>query len=505
MIGDLDYFFPQAGYLLFFLVFLWLGLWSLFLYRQRQLAKFASPRLLNQLLIPRSSWMFCFKTILMSLSWLFACLSLMGPYGNVRYASSQQPNKPSSDSNLPRRKIHDVIFLLDTSPSMGVRDTTEELSRLEKSKQIVEQILQRLRGQEASLYAFSSELIPLVPPTLDYIFTRLLLDDITISEGETNFKAALEGLKAEFFTVPSSRLYSLIILSDGEDREVQKLTGDAKQKAIAKLATIIPNPAEFHLRVFTIGIGSKQGGEVPNVRVQGRKVQSKLEPELLEALAQNGRGGYFEASQMPIWSLADTLFDQIQQDFPYYPDPAKQAREVLQTSPSNILYDLYFQWPLALSLLCLLAYLCLPDAKGKTNSFHLSLIFFLLIPFGLPSLSPEEKQESAQGIALFAARDYNKATDIFERLSKRSLKNWQKSLALYDLGTIYLAQGQWKQAQDLYQSIAASEIHSPTFLRYLAFNEAIAYFGQAQEQLSKMQDQALFASRPKGVRRGQTH
>jgi hypothetical protein len=82
---------------------------------------------------------------------------------------------------------------------------------------------------------------------------------------------------------------------------------------------------------------------------------------------------------------------------------------------------------------------------------------------------------NSEALAFFAAKDYSKASDLYERLLNQGLPSWQKTLLLYNLGTIQLRQGHLDQALELYQSIPLNSIASPRLLRDLRFNEALLH------------------------------
>lgn len=363
MFRDLYFDNPKFAYLLLLLVLLIFLMRSLALYRQRQLELYAAPQHWNKLVYPRSRVLTYAKNISWAIVWVCACFALMGPKGNLHYLSVEE----AAISTVPKRIPHDVIFVVDTSGSMGTTDLPNGQSRLTKAKELMREILNQLDGQNVSLFSLTSELVPLVPSTTDYLFTRLVIDQLHLNEsdiGGTNFTTSLEMLRDKIFSTPTSKLRTVILLSDGGDNQVEQLEGQAKLQAIQKIAATIPNPEQQHLRLYTIGIGSKSGGIVPNATFHNKPVTSKLQTELLKELAKDERGHYLETEDKNTGELLYLLMSKLNQD-PRYEEHLSFNREVLTAKASDILYDLYYQIPLGLAFLFLLLAYRLPDTTPK--------------------------------------------------------------------------------------------------------------------------------------------
>ncbi len=370
---DIHYDFPQAVYLLLLLIpLLFLYGW-LFYYRQQSTKAYASSSILPQLLKRRSFFFSILKAFALSFAWILACIAFMGPKGNLQYQLISHANQKrnihtqtQAHSQLPHQ-THEVIFLIDASASMSVSDARHHRTRLIAAKEIVEQIISQLIGQTIALDAFTSELTPLVPPTLDYLFVRLVLQQLGINEGDvggTDLAKVLETLKEKILSTPFSKLYTIILLSDGGDNRIEKLQGQAKEEAIQKVLHIIPNPTELNLRIFTIGMGSKEGGTVPSVTFNGQPIHSRLEEEILKSLAHQERGTYYEANAWPAWNLAQDLINQMKENSPDAEGGESAAvleRKVVPAKQEEISYDFYYQLPLGLAILFLLLYFILPD------------------------------------------------------------------------------------------------------------------------------------------------
>jgi Ca-activated chloride channel homolog len=359
--NDLSFYFPQMSWLMLFALFIFYGQIALERYRQRQQQLYTSPALLSNLLTARSFGLTHAKTIGWIIIWICACLALMGPFGNVRYSHSAVATLPSS-SSLP----HEIVFLVDTSASMLVPDGPEGKSRLEEAQAIMEDVVRLLQGQTVSLYAFDSRLIPLVPPTLDYLFLRLAIRDLSIdqkNEGGTRFDPVLRSLQQQVLSQPLLKRYTILLFSDGGDTQLEKLQGAAREREFQSILESIPYPQTHPIRLFTIGVGSRVPHLIPHVTFQGQPVYSALEPQLLQQLAEKKGGIYYQADEWSTWDLAQGLMREVTS----YPlstaIPWAHPPHEATVQPKNLLADLYYQIPLGLALFFYMLNLLLPAIR----------------------------------------------------------------------------------------------------------------------------------------------
>lgn len=469
--GDVYFDFPQAAYLFLFLIPMLIGMYALHHYRQRKMKNYTDTSHLPLLMYPRSVFISHLKNACLAGAWILIVIAFMNPKGNIKYAPTSQD--VMEESSVPKRKVHDVILFVDTSASMGVNDARNGETRLENAKEISSELVGQLNGQLVSLYAFTSALTRLVPPTFDYLFTRLMIKELQINEGDvggTDLKTVLQNLKEQVFAQQKAKLYTLVILSDGGDNQLEKEQGDSRQQRQNEISSVFSDAKELNLRIFTIGTGSLAGGVVPNVTVGVQPVTSKLDQSVLQELAQVGRGEYYAANEFNSWNLAHLLAEKIDQDSPY--EEQTEKRLVIPPTKEEISSDHYFQIPLGLALLLLLIVVVLPDTQG-------SLRFLVLLILCLPSVQGMAQEEinniGLQAEDFYAARDYDQAAGLYERLLKGSLPDWQRALIMYNLGNVRLAQNQWQEALTLYRAIPLNAISSPLLVQYLAFNQGLAY------------------------------
>jgi Ca-activated chloride channel homolog len=260
--------------------------------RRRALAAFAGP---GARLASASPSRQITKLILVGSACILAVLALVGP----------------QIGEVPRRgatSAVDTIIALDVSQSMAVRDVGTD--RLHQSQRAIQILGEQLVGSRVGLTLFAGSSVLRYPLTADTKVLGPALDTsghgFHINPG-SSFRAALQGAAAQLPTTAASseRAKAIVIISDGEDP-----------------APDLP-PLDIYLsrniHVFTLGIGTTQGGPVPVYDAKGQflqmlvdqngsQVTSRLDEERLSQLASDGRGQYFRYdSEAAARSLADAV------------------------------------------------------------------------------------------------------------------------------------------------------------------------------------------------------
>ncbi len=182
----------------------------------------------------------------------------------------------------------EVIIAVDLSRSMLAQDVKP--SRLDRSKLLIQSLLDNLKGERVGLVLFAGTAFLQSPLSSDYEVLREFLPALTpdyLPEGGSNYKAMLEASMQAFGTSTADRY--LIILSDGEstDENWKDLTASLKTKGV---------------RVIGLGVGTAQGSFIPDGSGglvkddRGAVVMSRLNSSTLQDLAQTTGGVYTDAS-----------------------------------------------------------------------------------------------------------------------------------------------------------------------------------------------------------------
>ncbi|MBR2057566.1 VWA domain-containing protein [Fibrobacter sp.] len=270
--------------------FLWclftLPLFALLFYyayrrRKKLAARFVSLSMLPKLSTSVSPWRRLVKVFLLLLALAFLFVALARPQWGRKM------------EHIERRGL-DLVLLQDISLSMLAEDVKP--NRLVRSRHEISSFLESLSGDRVGLVAFSGEAQVMVPLTLDYGTVQMMLRELNpgwLMPG-TNLENAIRKGMSLFRNSGGVGKYSVMILmSDGEELE------DAAVNA-AKEA------AEMGIKIYTIGIGSREGVPIPvksrngdvayKKDVQGNIVTTRLEEGTLQEIASVTGALYFYAS-----------------------------------------------------------------------------------------------------------------------------------------------------------------------------------------------------------------
>ncbi|WP_299115979.1 VWA domain-containing protein [uncultured Winogradskyella sp.] len=261
------------------------------LWKKSAQRKFADSKLLKRLSPNQSLFKSVLKLVMLCAA--FACLSL----------ALVNP-KIGTKMETVRSQGVDIVFAVDVSKSMLAEDIAP--NRIEKSKQLVTQIINSLGSDRVGIIAYAGKAFPQLPITTDYAASKMFLQnmntDMMTSQG-TAIKEAIE-LAKTYYDDEEQTNRVLVIISDGEDHE-----GDA--------ADIAEEANEQGIRIFTIGVGNEKGGPIPIKRngivlnykkdKNGETVITKLNEETLRDIADEANGVYINGSNTE--KVVDTIKD----------------------------------------------------------------------------------------------------------------------------------------------------------------------------------------------------
>jgi len=240
----------------------------------------------------------------------------------------------------------DLVLLVDTSKSMKAEDVAP--SRLAKAKSEIAALLAQLENNRVGLVGFASTTKLHCPLTLDFRGLRSILEhSLTLGTGTNIEKAVLKALQVlKGSDVPSK---AIIIISDGEGHE-----GD--------IDNVIQMAQNTNVNIFCLGIGTMEGGPIPETSGNGsanykkqhdKLVWTKLTETSLKKIAEETGGQYFRASDTEI--EAKSLADEIK---------SMEKTRFSQTVTTR--KDEQFGFFLILAILFLAIELCLGDFGSVT-------------------------------------------------------------------------------------------------------------------------------------------
>jgi Ca-activated chloride channel family protein len=250
-----------------------------------------------------------------------------------------QPRWGNAVEKVERRGV-DVVFLVDSSLSMGAQDVAP--SGLFVAKSLVRRMTQAMPGNRVGLVQSEGDGVVLAPLTLDGAVLDLLLD--TIDPGSLPIPGTELGTGLDtalrLFGEERTKHRALVILSDGEDH------GGGIERRIQRLK-------EAGVVVFAVGLGTKEGAFVPlpaaaggdfRRDASGNRVTTRLEEAGLRQLAGGTGGAYLRARSAG--ADVESIVGPIQRM-----RKRTLEGEVVATERER------FQWPLALGAAALLCHL----------------------------------------------------------------------------------------------------------------------------------------------------
>jgi Ca-activated chloride channel family protein len=246
------------------------------LWKSKKQREFADLELLNKLSPQKSKFKPVLKILMITLGLSFLVIALVNP-------------KMGTQLKTIKRQGVDIVFALDISKSMLAEDIAP--NRLEKSKQIISKIINKLGSDRVGIIIYAGNAYPLLPITTDHGAAKMFLQnanpDMVSSQG-TAINEALK-LAKTFFDDDTQTNRFLFIISDGEDHE-----GNSSNVAQEIL--------DVGIKTYTIGIGSNKGAPIPikrNGKFIGYKkdnkdevVITKLNVQTLKDIAKKGEGKY---------------------------------------------------------------------------------------------------------------------------------------------------------------------------------------------------------------------
>ena len=251
------------------------------LIRRNKLKKYASAYNLKQLIQNYSKTKVYFKLILFMLGLTLLTISYANPRAGTKLKEA-------------KREGIDIVIALDISYSMLAEDIKP--NRLERAKQAIVRLLDKLESDRVALIIFAGRANVLFPLTSDYSAAKMFLGTIDpefISEQGTALGEAIT-IATDKFKTDEKQKKALLIISDGEDHEENAIESaeEAKEKGFV---------------VYTIGMGSPEGSPIPIYNNQqissylkddaGKTVISKLNPDALRNIAQAGGGEFVRTYQ----------------------------------------------------------------------------------------------------------------------------------------------------------------------------------------------------------------
>lgn len=240
--------------------------------RKRNLRKFGDPSLLKEMMPDVSKYRPTIKFCLL--------LSVI----TILIFMIARPQVGSKISHEKREGI-EVLIALDISNSMLAQDVIP--SRLEKSKLLIEDLVDHFTNDKVGLVVFAGDAFVQLPITNDYVSAKMFLQNINpslITTQGTDLARAIS-LSQSCFTQREHIGRAIIVITDGEDHEggALEVAREAYKKGI---------------NVFILGVGTSKGAPIPDGNGgylkdnSGQTVLSALNEHMCQQVAKAGNGVY---------------------------------------------------------------------------------------------------------------------------------------------------------------------------------------------------------------------
>src|ERR1043166_9559704 len=431
---------PNVLWLLMLIPALFAFFWWSWRARQRLMTEFIQARLLPGLTVGLSPARQRIRLACMLLAVICLILALARPQWGFDWEAAKQRGL-------------DIVVAIDTSKSMLAEDIAP--NRLARAKLAALDLMQQARSDRLGLVAFAGSAFLQCPLTIDDGAFRQsveALDVNIIPQGGTALAEAIEAASGAFKEGDNNKI--MVLMTDGEDQDSGAV--EAATKA-----------AEAGLKIFTVGIGSKEGellrvkdakGRTDYIRdEQGNVVKSHLNESLLQEIAGAAKGVYY-----PLRG-AKTM-DTLNRDW-LAPLPKSDSEEKLIRRPHE-----RYHWPLAFGMILLIVEMLLPERKRESSTKVVGQAS------RLPSPSPAAKPPAAAAPAAITAL-------ILLALPISGLGSPSGALREYKAG-------QYDQALKDYERLIERKGDDPR----LRFNAgAAAYQAKKYEEAAKQFDEAVAA------------
>ena len=164
--------------------------------------------------------------------------------------------RPRAGAKTATSKVRgiEVMIALDVSNSMRASssDDPNGVSRLQRSKLILEKLIDRLGDDKVGLIVFAGNAYTQLPITSDFLSAKMYLNSINTNMVPTQGTAigAAINLAMKSFTQNEKSGKSIIIITDGENHE-DDAVGAAKEAH------------KRGIQINVIGLGSTKGSPIP--------------------------------------------------------------------------------------------------------------------------------------------------------------------------------------------------------------------------------------------------
>lgn len=250
-------------------------------WKNNRKAIFADKRF-QESLFEKNSWFTKLFPVLYFLAALFLIFSIIDLLSGSEEVKTNQ-------------KLNNVLFVLDVSNSMNAEDV--EPNRLTEAKNLVVNVLPKLKNDKVGIVIFAGEAISVMPLTTDYTSAETYINGIETGSMKvqgTDFLKAIQASVQKFQNIDKGSR-KIILLSDGEDNE-------GNESEAIKLAN------KEGVTITSVGVGTEEGAPIPDYvfgqlmgyknDANGETVISKRQTNALRKMSESTSGIYIDGNNI---------------------------------------------------------------------------------------------------------------------------------------------------------------------------------------------------------------
>lgn len=407
--------------------------------QKKRLRKFGDSELVKQLMPDVSRWRPLLKFVLMVTALFLLIIVFARPHLGV-------------GSKTEKRSGIETIIAMDISNSMRAKDI--EPSRLDRSKMMVENLVDQFSNDKIGLIVFAGDAFVQLPMTSDYVSAKMFLSTIDpslISTQGTDIAAAID-MAVHSFSQDEGVGKAIVVITDGEDHEggAVEAAADAKKRG---------------MRVYVLGVGSTDGSPIPDPVTghfmtddAGETVMSALNEDMCKQVAEAGGGAYIHVTN------SHAAQEQLDEELD------KLAKKEISTEVFNVYEERFVEFALV-ALLLLVAEVCIMNRKSPFFSRlrlfgrRKSMLLLLLLISTLGVQAQTDRQCIREGNRLFRSGNYPAAEVQYRKAVEFNKKNPQ---AIYNLGNALMAQKKDSMAVEQFER--AAQLETNPYRKYLSYH-----------------------------------
>lgn len=399
--------------------------------RRKNIKKLGDKQLINALMTDASAKRRWIKFLLMQMVIALVIIMVARPQMGVKVSHE-------------KRNGIEALICLDISNSMLATDVAP--SRLQKSKMLIENLVDHFTKDKIGLIVFAGDAYVQLPITSDYVSAKMFLQNIEpslIQTQGTNIGEAIN-LASNSFTQQENIGKAIIVITDGEDHE-----GGAMEAA--------KEASEKGYKVFILGIGNTTGAPIPVAGGgyltdnTGNTVMTSLNEQMCKDIAAAGKGTYIHVDNTS--TAQESLNNEL----------SKMQKGDMESVVYSEFEEVYQWFGLVVVILLILEVIISETANPFFKKFSLykkrnvTAVVMLLLCCLSANAQNSDRHYIRQGNRTFHQNVQESPGKAEVQYRKALTANPSNTQAMYNLGCALMAQNKDSLAMEMFQASAKAE------------------------------------------------